>query len=96
MLIVQIIALYILKITVSEFSIKKYLANVIYPFILVVLFSFWIPIIIRKILELSFIKFIIVVVASVFTVAIESFFIAMKYEERNLLVSFVKSMFNFK
>ena len=47
-------------------------------------------------LELSFIKFIIVVVASVFTVAIESFFIAMKYEERNLLVSFVKSMFNFK
>lgn len=96
MLIVQIIALYILKIIVSEFSIKKYFANVIYPFILVVLFSFWIPIIIRKMLEPSFIRFIIVVVASVFTVAIESFFIAMKYEERNLLVSFVKSMFNFK
>lgn len=94
MLMVQIIAIGILKYLVPEFSIIKYCNEVVYPFVLIVLLSIWVPTIIVRTLDPGFIRFLTVVVVSVLTVAIETFYIAMKSEERNLFVSFIKSKFH--
>lgn len=78
----QIVALIVLK-TIVEYSILRYVKEVIIPFLLVIITSFWLPYICRISIDEGFIRFLVVTLVSFVSTGFITYFIGLNKTERN-------------
>lgn len=89
MVLTQIMSLFILR-NIIYFSIKKYIQDVIVPFLLVVAISCWIPYIVHSIFAEGFLRLLITGFTSVVCATISIYHVGLKPEERKVLSNIIK------
>lgn len=87
-LINQIVCMMVLR-TIVSYSYKDYILKVILPFILVLIATFWIPIIVKLIIEPSFYRLFIITILCILAVLIATYYCGVTPEERVYLKEFI-------
>lgn len=87
-LLMQIASLFVLR-SLITFSIVKYCKEVLYPFVLVVLTSFIVPLIIYSNMQTGFLRFCFVVFSSVVLGTISLYFMGLNEKEKSLINSYL-------
>lgn len=80
----QTVSLIVLK-TIVSFKISEYLKRTILPLFLVIISTFWIPLIIRVCMVEGWLRFVLVVISSLATCALSVYFIGFNKSERVLV-----------
>lgn len=89
MAVAQFNALWILK-SIVEYSIKDYLKQVMFPFILVVISTIWIPLLPIHFMEEGFWRFCVVLVISVSMVALSIYYLGLGAREKEFVFRMIK------
>lgn len=89
----QIVSLIILK-TIISFSIKEYLRQVIFPILIVILSSLWLPLVLHNFISIGFIRFIVVCTTSILLTLINIFFIGLNKSEKNIVKQLLSKKIN--
>lgn len=86
----HIVSLFILR-SLVQYSIRDYVKKIIYPFIILVSITFLFPLLIHYLLPEGFLRLILVLLASLFSIAPVSYFVTIDSDERNMIKSFIQS-----
>ena len=81
----QIVALLVLKNIINEFSLKKYVNEVVIPLIIVALLAMMLPMLIHHCMSESIMRFCVVLILSVLTVGGSIYTIGLNQVEKNLV-----------
>ena len=89
MLLAQGVALIILK-TIVDFSIADYLRLILWPLVLIVLVTCWVPHIVHLLVQPGFVRFALTCVVSVVTVSLAAYSLALNATEKDLVNGMIK------
>lgn len=90
----QLVSIYILSKIVDEFTIQNYMKLVIFPFIRVMIVAILAPCIIRFSMDQTTIRFIIVFLVSILSVAVSVWYIGLNVRELELIKSYISIVRN--
>lgn len=93
MVITQIVALFVLK-TIVSFKIADYLKRTIAPIFLVLISTLWVPSLIHFSMEECWLRFVLVVIFSLVTVALSVYLVGLSKPERVLVNNMIKNKLN--
>ena len=93
MVITQIVALFVLK-TIVSFKIADYLKRTIAPVFLVLISTLWVLSLIHFSMEECWLRFVLVVISSLVTVALSVYLVGLSKSERALVNNMIKNKLN--
>ena len=93
MLLAQTVALFILK-SIVDYSITDYLKSVLWPFVLVVLVTCWMPYIVQMLVQPGFVRFVLICVISFVVVFFSAYHLALNATEKDLVNGLLKKVVN--
>lgn len=93
MLLAQAVAMFILK-SIVDYSITDYLKSVLWPFVLVVLATCWMPYLVQMLIQPGFVRFVLTCLVSFAVVFLSAYHLALNATEKDLVNGLLKKVTN--
>lgn len=90
----QIVALIVLKSIINDFSLMKYLREVVIPLIVVALVSSLFPILVHIFMQIGFLRLSVVTIVSVVSIGVGIYIIGLNRNEKNLVIQLLSNATN--